>query len=102
MITDEDIRGREVTEDQSEAGMEASGQSEASIVSRLWTPIVFQTLVPVINRYSKHKQWQQFLWNILGKWNNVARSTGKNIIFLTHSGFALNHSNSAAPFISRA
>ena len=101
-ITDEDIRGREVTEDQSEAGMEASGQSEASIVSRLWTPIVFQTLVPVINRYSKHKQWQQFLWNILGKWNNVARSTGKNIIFLAHSGFALNHSNSAAPFISRA
>ena len=36
----------------------------------------------VINRYSKHKQWQQFLWNILGKWNNVARSTGKNIYFL--------------------
>ena len=54
--------------------MEASGQSEASIVSRLCTPIVFQTLAPVINRYSKHKQWQQFLWNILGKWNNVARS----------------------------
>ena len=33
---------------------------------------------PVINRYSKHKQWQQFLWNILGKWNNVARLPGKN------------------------
>ena len=80
MITDEDIRGGEVTVDQSEAGMEAGGQSEASIVSRLWTgPIVFHTRAPVINRYSKHKQWQQFLWNILGKWNNVARSTGKNI-----------------------
>ena len=41
MITDEDIRGGEVTEDQSEAGMEAGGQSEARggsslIVGNCW------------------------------------------------------------------
>ena len=88
MITDEDIRAREVTEDQSEASYEASDQSEAAIVSRPWpAPIVFQTRAPVINRYSKHKQWQQFLWNILGKWNNVARLPGKKggRSFLAHS-----------------